>query len=232
MESRLQVRVDLGERTVYLCEGTAQVALKGAGFGRRCSTSWGQVCAVGTSVVEETKWVAAGRRWRPRPRSRRDGGEGWALEIGRPIAGASWTRWSTRWPSAATADTEIDEVIERAGVSRLVFTRLFASKEECFVETINDSVRQLVRAVDAAWPPRPLARPGAPRPAGLRRGAGDRPGADAPGDGRGRAGQSRPRRSRSARPTSGSCRTSTRAGSTWRTICPRRPRMRSWAVSR
>jgi AcrR family transcriptional regulator len=50
-------------------------------------------------------------------------------------------------------DTDIDEVIERAGVSRSVFSRLFASKEECFVETINDSVRTLVQAVEASLPP-------------------------------------------------------------------------------
>lgn len=49
--------------------------------------------------------------------------------------------------------TDIAEVIDRAGVSRSVFSGLFASKEECFVATINDSVRTLVRAVEAAWPP-------------------------------------------------------------------------------
>ncbi len=56
--------------------------------------------------------------------------------------------------------TDVDEVIERAGVSRPVFTRLFASKEECFVETITDAVHRLERAVEAAlateasWPER------------------------------------------------------------------------------
>ncbi len=50
------------------------------------------------------------------------------------------------------ADTEIDEVIERAGVSRAEFARLFSSKEECFVETISDAVHGLVRTVDAACP--------------------------------------------------------------------------------
>ncbi len=50
------------------------------------------------------------------------------------------------------ADTEINEVIERAGVSRPAFARLFASKEECFVATISDAVRSLVRTVDAACP--------------------------------------------------------------------------------
>ena len=60
------------------------------------------------------------------------------------------------------ADTDIDEVIERAGVSRPVFARLFSSKEECFVETISDAVRSLVRTVDAALPVRgELARAGA-----------------------------------------------------------------------
>jgi AcrR family transcriptional regulator len=50
-------------------------------------------------------------------------------------------------------NTDIEEVIERAGVSHSVFSRFFASKEECFVETINDSVRTLIRAVEAALPP-------------------------------------------------------------------------------
>lgn len=50
------------------------------------------------------------------------------------------------------ADTEIEDVIERAGVSRPAFARLFSSKEECFVETISDAVRSLVRTVEAAAP--------------------------------------------------------------------------------
>jgi AcrR family transcriptional regulator len=48
--------------------------------------------------------------------------------------------------------TDVDEVIERAGVSRPVFSRLFSSKEECFVETISDAVRHLESAVAAALP--------------------------------------------------------------------------------
>lgn len=56
--------------------------------------------------------------------------------------------------------TDIEEVIERAGVSRAEFSRLFSDKEECFVETIHDAVRSLERAVEAAqlpdatWPER------------------------------------------------------------------------------
>lgn len=50
-------------------------------------------------------------------------------------------------------NTDIDEVIERAGVTRPAFTHLFSGKEECFVATIVDSVGQLTRAVEAAWTP-------------------------------------------------------------------------------
>ncbi len=58
------------------------------------------------------------------------------------------------------AGTEINEVLERAGVTRSVFARQFAGKEECFVETINDAVGDLERVVAAAcssgasWPER------------------------------------------------------------------------------
>ncbi len=50
------------------------------------------------------------------------------------------------------AGTEITEVVERAGVTRSVFARQFAGKEECFVETISDAVGSLERAVAAACP--------------------------------------------------------------------------------
>jgi len=50
-------------------------------------------------------------------------------------------------------DTDIAEVIERAGVPAAVFSRLFASKEDCFVETIHDSVATVERAVEASWTP-------------------------------------------------------------------------------
>jgi AcrR family transcriptional regulator len=48
--------------------------------------------------------------------------------------------------------TEINEVLRRAGVTPSVFARQFAGKEECFVETINDAVGDLERAVAGAWP--------------------------------------------------------------------------------
>jgi AcrR family transcriptional regulator len=50
-------------------------------------------------------------------------------------------------------NTDIYEVMERAGVSPSDFSRMFATKEECFVETINDSIRTLIRAVEASLPP-------------------------------------------------------------------------------
>jgi AcrR family transcriptional regulator len=62
------------------------------------------------------------------------------------------------------AETSVQDVLERAGVSRKTFYEHFADKQACFLEAYEAVIRRVLHAVNAAY------REGADWPDGIRRG--------------------------------------------------------------